>query len=314
MNKKGLGEQQLFYDFQKKWILLGNFAEYYMNKNKLPHPEILTKLSAAHYEGSESEARIYFTKNAIDTIEKFPANGKRDRIINEKNQRMIRKLMEISKRNTLHLYAERSTEKKSQETIHTVSSLVQPSEKQEDTYVEFSGFMHWTLFEKEREVFSYYNGEYQFNVSKERYAYLEVINKLKGVDIEMIRKLTEILCKQKHGAAAVVFNKKIDAEAEANRLCNMKRGTKICSNICYNQTTGWNKEQILSVTGIDGALFIDHEGKCLAIGVIVDGEMKIKGDVGRGARYNSIANYMKLKPGCVGIVVSEDGMVNVIQK
>ncbi|MCM1122888.1 MAG: diadenylate cyclase [Eubacterium sp.] len=61
------------------------------------------------------------------------------------------------------------------------------------------------------------------------------------------------------------------------------------------------------------ALFINHDGKCLAIGVIVDGKIKIEGDAGCGARYNSIANYMGLNPNCVGIVVSEDGMVNVIQ-
>ena len=60
-------------------------------------------------------------------------------------------------------------------------------------------------------------------------------------------------------------------------------------------------------------MFIDSSGKCLAIGVIVDGEAVKKGNVGRGARYNSIANYVKLKQGCVGIVISEDGMVNVIQ-
>lgn len=317
MNKTELGKRQLFDDFQKKWVLLGNFAEYYMSKNELPQPEVLTKLSAAHYEGSESEARIYFTKNAIDMIEEFPTDGDGDRVINVKNLRMIRKLMEISKRNTLHLYAERgieeSTEKKSGEIKHTVSSLVQHREEQEDTYVKFSGFMHWSLFEGEREVFNYYHGEYRFNVSKERYAYLDVITKLKGVDNEMIKKLVEILGRQKHGAVAVLFDKNTDAVKEVNRLCRMKRGIRIRSNIRYDKEKGWDEEQILSVSGIDGALFIDYEGRCLAIGVIVDGRIEIEGDAGRGARYNSIVNYMGLKPNCVGIVVSEDGMVDVIQ-
>lgn len=313
------GRQRLFGDMQKKWILFGKFAEYYMLKNQLPEPGILIKMSAARYEGSESEARIYFTRNAIDMIEQFSVTGKEDRIVKEQNLRMIRKLMEISKRNKVHLYAETSADTVGGKTVHTVSGLVQHREKQnEDIYVKFSGFMHWSLFIKGREIFTYYHGDYQFNVSKEKYAYLNDINKLKGFDQkkrEMIEKLVEVLRKQKHGTVAIVFDEKTNAEDEADRLCNMKRGTRICESICYDEEKGcWDEEQILAVSGIDGAMFIDHCGKCLAIGVIVDGEAVEPGNVGRGARYNSIVNYMKLHQGCVGIVISEDGMIDVIQK
>ena len=312
------GRRHLFDILQRKWILQGSFVEYYMKKNRLPDPEVLTQLSAARYEGSESEARIYFSDSAIDTIEKFTAAGNKDRIINKENRRMIRKLMEISKRNKVHLYAGTNVKKLDEDTekvIHTISRLVQYREKQaEDTYVKFSGFMQWSLFEKKREVFRYCHGEYQLNVSEENYAYLGEIQKLKNVNKKMITELVAILREQKHGAAAVLFDNKTDAVDEADRLCNMKRGTRICSYIRYDEKTGWDKEQILGITGIDGALFIDCEGNCLAIGVIVDGKVVIKGNIGRGARYNSIANYIKLKPGCVGIIISEDVMVDIIQK
>lgn len=333
-----LDKQQLYGDMLKKWILFGKFAEYYMVKNGLPEPRILTQLSAARYEGSESEARIYFTKEGIDTIEKFADGSKDDgksnsknrddRVIEEKNLRMIRKLMEISKQNTLHLYAEKTIDKMRDKTVHTVVELVQRKGKQNNdsdtdentdmnTYVEFSGFMHWSLFMKGREIFAYDHGDYQFNLSNKRYAYLEDIDNLKGFDQEkreMVKKLVKILRKQKHGAVAIIFDEETSGTDEAKRLCHMKRGTRICETICYDKEMGWNEEQILAVSGIDGALFIDYNGKCLAIGVIVDGRAVKVGDVGRGARYNSIANYMKLKRGCVGIVVSEDGMVNVIQE
>lgn len=340
LNKSESGKQQLYGDMLKKWILFGKFAEYYMIKKGLPEPEILTQLSAARYEGSESEARIYFTKEDIDTVEKFADESKDDSKYNSKNKsrddrviagenlRMIRKLMEISKRNTVHLYAEKSTDAVSGKAVHTVTELVQRKGKQDidsdteagtdkNTYVKFLGFMHWSLFVEGHEIFSYYHGAYQFNASKERYAYLEDINNLQGFDRakrEMVEKLVKILCKQKHGAVAIIFNEETDAADEAKRLCDMKRGTRICETICYDKEEGWNEEQILAVSGIDGALFIDHNGKCLAIGVIVDGKAVKTGDVGRGARYNSIANYMKQKRGCVGIVVSEDGMINVIQE
>lgn len=340
LNKSESGKQQLYGDLLTKWILFGKFAEYYMIKNGLPEPGILTQLSAARYEGSESEARIYFTKEDINTIEKFAEDSKDDSKKNSKNKsrnaraiagenlRMIRKLMEISKRNTVHLYAEKSIDDESGKTVHTVTELVQRKGKQDidsdteagtdkNTYVKFSGFMHWSLFVEGHEIFSYYHGAYQFNASKERYAYLEDINNLKGFDQakrEMVEKLVKILRKQKHGAVAIIFDEETDAAAEAKRLCDMKRGTRICETICYDKEEGWNEEQILAVSGIDGALFIDHSGKCQAIGVIVDGKAVKTGDVGRGARYNSIANYMKQKRGCVGIVVSEDGMINVIQE
>ena len=303
-------EERLFGNLRKNWILLGKFVEYYMEQSGLPKPEVMTRLSATHYEGSESEARIYFTHRAINTLEVLCADGEKDREINEKNVRMIRKLMEISKRNTAYLYAE----KKGKEKLYTISRLVQcRKQTEEDIYVKFSGFMHWSLFEGEREIFSYYHGRYEFNATKEDRSYIKKIEEFRNVDQRMIRELVEILRNQKHGTAAVLFDNNDRAKYEADRLCQMKRGIRILSNICYDKESGWNEEQILSVTGIDGALFIDHDGKCLAIGVIVDGEITIIGDAGRGARYNSIANYIELNKNCVGIVISEDGMVNVIQ-
>lgn len=304
------GRKNLFGNIRKNWILLVNFVEYYMEKNCLPDSEVMTSLSAASYEGSESEARIYFTHRALNTVEVFHAEGKEDRAINGDNLRMLRKLMEISKRNALYLYAER----KGKEKLYTISSLVQSRKRtEEDIYVKFSGFMHWSFFEGEREIFSYYHGKYAINASKEDRAYVKEIDELKNVDKQMISRLVEILIRQKHGAVAVLFDQKTDAVTEVDRLCKMKRGIRICSNICYDKEKGWDEEQILSVTGIDGALFIDYEGRCLAIGVIVDGRIEIEGNAGRGARYNSIVNYMGLNPDCVGIVVSEDGMVDVIQ-
>ena len=50
-----------------------------------------------------------------------------------------------------------------------------------------------------------------------------------------------------------------------------------------------------------------------AFSVLLDGEATVVGDVGRGARYNSTANYIKQKENgrYVGIIISEDGMINI---
>ena len=56
-------------------------------------------------------------------------------------------------------------------------------------------------------------------------------------------------------------------------------------------------------------------GKCEAFGVIVDGKATKKGDVGCGARYNSLDNYISQQSKetiYLAIIVSEDGMIKLI--
>jgi DNA integrity scanning protein DisA with diadenylate cyclase activity len=70
------------------------------------------------------------------------------------------------------------------------------------------------------------------------------------------------------------------------------------------------------VTAIDGAVLLDFDGLCYAIGVILDGTVKPgDGDSSRGARYLAAIKYLnwseKNDHKCLIIVVSEDGMINI---
>lgn len=59
--------------------------------------------------------------------------------------------------------------------------------------------------------------------------------------------------------------------------------------------------------------------ECKAIGVIVDGETVKAGDPGRGARYNSLTNYVRwlnsenrnANVNCMAVVISEDGTLDI---
>lgn len=57
-------------------------------------------------------------------------------------------------------------------------------------------------------------------------------------------------------------------------------------------------------------------GKCYSIGTILDGAAEVYSNMGRGARYNSAYTYVynRKKAGkrCATLVVSEDGMIDVI--
>ncbi|QKG57707.1 DNA integrity scanning protein DisA nucleotide-binding domain protein [Hymenobacter sp. BRD128] len=69
------------------------------------------------------------------------------------------------------------------------------------------------------------------------------------------------------------------------------------------------------ITSIDGAVLLDPDGYCYSIGVILDGKASGHGNGTRGARFNSAVRYVESSPyPCLVVVVSEDGMVDVLTK
>lgn len=67
------------------------------------------------------------------------------------------------------------------------------------------------------------------------------------------------------------------------------------------------------LTAIDGAVLLDTEGVCWALGVILDGRAVRGGDPARGARFNSAVRYVEgADHPCLAMVISEEGTVDVI--
>lgn len=108
--------------------------------------------------------------------------------------------------------------------------------------------------------------------------------------------------RQAHGTMLVVH---ADAGAEAMRL----------SPPAMRVTPGpLTDSTLLAVSAIDGAIIVDPGGQCHAVGVILDGRAVPElGDASRGARFNSAHRYLaEAKGECLIIIVSEDGMLNLI--
>ena len=107
--------------------------------------------------------------------------------------------------------------------------------------------------------------------------------------------------RQKHGTLLVITT---EALAEADRLklqCTLIEPVPLTPLITR------------LVTSIDGAVLLDPEGYCYSIGVILDGRASGRGDSTRGARYNSALRYVESSAyPCLAVVVSEDGLVDVI--
>jgi len=91
--------------------------------------------------------------------------------------------------------------------------------------------------------------------------------------IERLVALALSACKQRHGALLLIAS---DAEEEAKRLA--KQSTLIEPVILTEDLVG-------AVSSIDGAVLLAPDGRCFAIGVILDGLATPKGNPARGARF-----------------------------
>ncbi|HEX8656866.1 MAG TPA: diadenylate cyclase [Hymenobacter sp.] len=123
-------------------------------------------------------------------------------------------------------------------------------------------------------------------------------------DAHKVERLWEVVLeasRQKHGTLLVITT---EALAEADRLklqCTLIEPVPLTPLITR------------LVTSIDGAVLLDPEGYCYSIGVILDGRASGRGDSTRGARYNSALRYVESSDyPCLAVVVSEDGLVDVI--
>jgi hypothetical protein len=114
--------------------------------------------------------------------------------------------------------------------------------------------------------------------------------------------IVESVMKQRHGTTIVVS---AAAEKEANRLKKQSITTEPVS---------LTPDLVGQLSNIDGAILLDTNAVCHAIGVILDGMATEGGDPARGARYNSALRYVSSQPNSstMCIVVSDDGYLNML--
>jgi len=127
----------------------------------------------------------------------------------------------------------------------------------------------------------------------------KVFPKLAQAALDLLWTLMHAAAEQRHGTMLVIT----DAAA--------KEATRLGTQSIAIRAQRLSAEVVRQVTEIDGAVLIDTEGVCHAIGVILDGKASKQGDPSRGARYNSAIRYVDSSESpCVAVVVSEDGMIN----
>ena len=325
--RKGSRDLYLYKERFFEKISDGKLIRDYVNRvmSELPDKEIFIQLSALNYENRVTHTHLAFRRE-------FSLVSSDDSIIFDNAMefeiekiRLIRKLMEISGE-TYGLVIEKKSD--TEWGIKGASRL----EELKDTYqIEITGHSVWKLKHNEEELFEYKEGIYKLppvgtdeNVYDEEYKKLnQIINdekkreKIKSV-IDKIRKNAS------HGTGMILIEEPIPKsgersflEKEIDRLVGFGKAYAIKE---HSLDLFRIKDKLLKgITAIDGAVFCNFDLQCKAIGVIVDGQTVKAGNPGRGARYNSLVNYVrclnseerKANINCMAVVISEDGPIDI---
>lgn len=226
------------------------YVNHYLVFNAFPTDTLFIALSAEQYEKNDSNAQIMF----LDCSESFDLVYEFDKKYEffEKNLRTIRKLMEITKGSGLTLLAVKDDD--------NIWSIVGTAEATKaNSTIKFEGKLNWSFMEGEKVKFQFYKGRYILNLGDGKEEYETEIKNVHSKYQDIVRKLVDILKKQKHGTAAIISAKK-PLEKEIERLCNMNKGIRIKDYNFLNSKTDQNYMYQIGMTNIDGAVFIDQHG------------------------------------------------------
>ncbi|MBV6510052.1 MAG: hypothetical protein JJLCMIEE_03171 [Acidimicrobiales bacterium] len=136
----------------------------------------------------------------------------------------------------------------------------------------------------------------------DRIRFDDVVKRVLAVeDTTILWTIVEAAAGGGHGTIIVVS---ADAEGEAERLSG--QATLL-------EPAELRADDVTRFSRIDGATLLDVEGRCHAVGVILDGEATGAGDPSRGSRFNSSLRYQaSSRTAVVAVVVSDDGYVDLV--
>lgn len=267
-------------------------------KNLNIHNDI-NVLSALKYEKSECNGNLIICKDITVVLEKIDI--KFDDSISLMYHKKIRKLLEIAKDDMFLIGNSRSVFGFiTQESLGKLSFLV-------GYEIKIHGALNWSVLEL-KEAGKQFIPIIQCKDSLYQYAQVkfddkdfccELKNKFPNADTQKLTEIVRAAIQQKHGTTIVIAE---NADDEAKRLAFS--GFKITPFDCV--------KMIKHITSIDGAVLIDTNGVCYAIGVILDGTTSKTEDISNGARHNSARRYKNINNHSVIVIVSEDGYVTVL--
>lgn len=268
--------------------------------------DLVCNLACMAYEGTPNTGYLRFTSET--TIAKSTIRFAKSVACTIENRRELRKLLAMTNSDNGLLVTK-------EEAVGLTSG------KQFRSFIRFDGNGKWKLYlnDTDHPIVSVEGNVCSFcttEVTNEFHPAFQSVFGDEG-DPNTIKAIVDEAKQQKHGTSIIISE---CAEEEAERLAKYSRAIRIVP-ISFAERSGISGV-IQALTAIDGALLVSLSGECYAIGAILDGEVCSDGSTARGARYNSLANYVTWKSKStekhpngirsMAVVISEDQTVDFI--
>lgn len=260
---------------------------------QIPTEHIFTKIANYEYEGSPCRGRIVFTDSANDIV-----RFKQPIALSIGNVKKIRKMLEMSNDKTCLIATISGGE---------IVGLGDYENHKESYLLEFIDINMWDLSCNGKHIVKYFNGQYRLPENKlDDQLFLKKCNEKfkKNYDKDILN-IIEVASCQKHGTMVIISPR---AKEESEALVEEGKGTAIHERNLIRES----KDLVLGLCSIDGAFMIDPFGNCSGIGLILSNPNSGKGNPERGSRYNSAVNYINNNKDSIAVVISEDGMINIL--
>ncbi|MDD3263808.1 MAG: diadenylate cyclase [Candidatus Nanoarchaeia archaeon] len=260
--------------------------------------EFCNYISSLNYEGKKNTSNLIFSNPDNSNLNKIIKFSKP---ISMTDYRNVRKLLEISNED-FYMYSDTNY-------IYGIATIKNKDMHNENIFiVNFYDTYKWELIYEKKTLM---NVEYSFPFIKEKNlnktmfvnSYNSIFKNSNPKILNLIWNYIENLIEEKKGTILLISNK---ASQEACRLS--KQATLVNPTIL-------NPDFIKKLSHIDGAILIDENSFCYAIGVILDGIASENGNPSRGSRYNSAIKYIDMHyPEALAIIISDDGMIDIYPK
>ena len=328
-DSSGTIEKKPIYDYffsnlrEKDWVIR-EYVNRVLKDNQLPDRNVFVQISEMCYEKrtintsmcfcGEKELRTLSEKMLVLSNEskKMKSN------LPDLGWRYIRKLLELSGSGHALLV-------KRDDGGYTIEGVV----KEEDfstnmIQVKFENHLIWKLVKAGKTIFEYCQGIYKFPELESEENTDEQLNKLDTLQIKDNERdkiksvISEAMEKSQHGTSIIFMdNTTLNNQIKDLELYNraFRVGYKDLKDVVDN---------FESVLAIDGAIIAGTDCICHAVGAIVEAELKVRGVPGRGARYNSLVNYVhavfekekadsnrKGAVVCFAVIISEDKTIDI---
>ena len=257
----------------------------------------LNMISSLFYEGRPCRGKMIVSANPHENVEEI---YHLENPISLTNHRSVRKLLEICSEDHFLLSTSGS--------IYGIGCLKGEyvGDREDLFQIHFKKHYSWVLLHASKELMAVtYGNPKMTDRPCDKAEVIDILEKeFKSIGKEKAEDIFELIYYatfQKHGTILVILD---DVEKEISRLEN--QAILFCP---FELTT----ENLLQFSNIDGAIIIDIDRRCHAVGVILDGVASGRGVSSRGARFNSAVRYIdSLDIPSIAVVVSEDGMVDIV--